>query len=253
MEGGVRVCVKGECSMWCVLNRISGVCVCVEGGEGMRGGLRVCEAGAGCGVCTTGYQGGCVCVKGRCRVWCVLNRAGVCVAQCACAVNHAYSTMRTATESWQSLLLTGLDPALPSPPSPALPPSPRPPSLASLPPSLLPLPALPLLLTHLSCAEGTYGIVFRARCKSSGKIYALKKLKMEHCPDGFPQTSVREVNVLLSLHHPNIVNVAEVRGGACGCEGGLFCGRKGEACGCVCGCFGDEGGACGGEVGGGVF
>jgi serine/threonine protein kinase len=63
----------------------------------------------------------------------------------------------------------------------------------------------------LLCAEGTYGIVFRARCKSSGKIYALKKLKMEHCPDGFPQTSVREVNVLLSLHHPNIVNVAEVR------------------------------------------
>jgi cell division cycle 2-like protein len=54
--------------------------------------------------------------------------------------------------------------------------------------------------------------VFRARHKSSGKIYALKKLKMEHCPDGFPQTSVREVNVLLSLHHPNIVNVAEVRG-----------------------------------------
>lgn len=69
-------------------------------------------------------------------------------------------------------------------------------------------------------AEGTYGIVFRARHKSSGKIYALKKLKMEHCPDGFPQTSVREVNVLLSLHHPNIVNVAEVGGGA-GDMGGM--------------------------------
>jgi len=73
-----------------------------------------------------------------------------------------------------------------------------------------PLPLLPPLLACV-CPEGTYGIVFRARCKSTGKIYALKKLKMENCPDGFPQTSVREVNVLLSLHHPNIVNVSEVR------------------------------------------
>ena len=55
-------------------------------------------------------------------------------------------------------------------------------------------------------------MVYRARCKSTGKIYALKKLKMEHCPDGFPQTSVREINVMLSLHHPNIANVSEVRG-----------------------------------------
>jgi cell division cycle 2-like protein len=55
--------------------------------------------------------------------------------------------------------------------------------------------------------------VYRARCKGSGKIFALKKLKMENCPDGFPQTSVREINVLLSLHHPNIVNVQEVGAG----------------------------------------
>lgn len=83
-----------------------------------------------------------------------------------------------------------------------------------LPTACLLLAALPttacLSPTPVVRAEGTYGIVFRARCKSSGKIYALKKLKMEACPDGFPQTSVREVNVLLSLHHPNIVNVTEV-------------------------------------------
>lgn len=54
-------------------------------------------------------------------------------------------------------------------------------------------------------------MVHRARCKASGAIYALKKLKLEQCPDGFPQTSVREMNVLLSLSHPKIVNVAEVR------------------------------------------
>lgn len=61
-----------------------------------------------------------------------------------------------------------------------------------------------------ACAEGTYGVVHRARCKATGQIFALKKLKLESCPDGFPQTSVREMNVLLSLNHPNIVNVSEV-------------------------------------------
>ena len=60
-------------------------------------------------------------------------------------------------------------------------------------------------------AEGTFGVVFRAREKRTGKVYALKKLKLEREKDGFPQTSIREVNVLLSLHHPSIVNVTEVR------------------------------------------
>lgn len=64
----------------------------------------------------------------------------------------------------------------------------------------------------LLLAEGTYGVVHRARSKATGEIFALKKLKLESFQDGFPQTSVRELNVLLSLHHPNIVNVSEVRG-----------------------------------------
>jgi serine/threonine protein kinase len=53
-------------------------------------------------------------------------------------------------------------------------------------------------------------VVHRARCKESGAIFALKKLKLESFREGFPQTSVREMNVLLALHHPNIVNVSEV-------------------------------------------
>lgn len=60
-------------------------------------------------------------------------------------------------------------------------------------------------------SEGTYGIVFRAREKKTGKIFALKKVKMDgNQGEGFPTTALREVNVLLSLHHPNIVNVTEV-------------------------------------------
>ncbi len=31
-----------------------------------------------------------------------------------------------------------------------------------------------------------------------------------HDKDGFPLTAIREINVLLSFHHPNIVNVSEV-------------------------------------------
>ena len=37
---------------------------------------------------------------------------------------------------------------------------------------------------------------------------ALKKIKMDKEKDGFPQTSIREINILLSFHHPNIVEVA---------------------------------------------
>ena len=36
---------------------------------------------------------------------------------------------------------------------------------------------------------------------------ALKKIKMDKEKDGFPQTSIREINILLSFHHPNIVEV----------------------------------------------
>lgn len=58
--------------------------------------------------------------------------------------------------------------------------------------------------------EGTYGIVFRARDKKTGEIVALKKVKMEKEREGFPLTALREINILLSFHHPSIVDVKEV-------------------------------------------
>eukprot|EP01018_Ginkgo_biloba_P004292 Gb_36477 [translate_table: standard] len=58
--------------------------------------------------------------------------------------------------------------------------------------------------------EGTYGVVYRARNKKTGEIVALKKVKMEKDRDDFPMTSLREINVLLSFHHPSIVDVKEV-------------------------------------------
>ncbi|XP_055819029.1 cyclin-dependent kinase G-2-like [Solanum dulcamara] len=58
--------------------------------------------------------------------------------------------------------------------------------------------------------EGTYGVVYRAKDKKTGEIVALKKVKMEKEREGFPLTSLREINILISLHHPSIVDVKEV-------------------------------------------
>ncbi|KAL8550632.1 hypothetical protein ACS0TY_009163 [Phlomoides rotata] len=58
--------------------------------------------------------------------------------------------------------------------------------------------------------EGTYGVVYRARDKKTGEIVALKKVKMEKEREGFPLTSLREINILLSFDHPSIVDVKEV-------------------------------------------
>mmetsp|Transcript_9304 Transcript_9304/g.40591 ORF Transcript_9304/g.40591 Transcript_9304/m.40591 type:complete len:367 (-) Transcript_9304:55-1155(-) len=58
--------------------------------------------------------------------------------------------------------------------------------------------------------EGTYGRVWRARDIESGTIYALKQVKLSKESEGFPITCLREINILLSLRHENIVHVREV-------------------------------------------
>lgn len=58
--------------------------------------------------------------------------------------------------------------------------------------------------------EGTYGVVYRAKDRRTGDIVALKKLKMEREKEGFPITSLREINTLLKAQHPNIVTVREI-------------------------------------------
>ncbi|KAF3436839.1 hypothetical protein FNV43_RR19592 [Rhamnella rubrinervis] len=60
--------------------------------------------------------------------------------------------------------------------------------------------------------EGTYGVVYKAKDKKTGEIVALKKVKMDidRDGDGFPLSSLREINILLSFSHPKVVNVKEV-------------------------------------------
>jgi serine/threonine protein kinase len=48
--------------------------------------------------------------------------------------------------------------------------------------------------------EGTYGVVYRARDKRTEEVVALKRLKMEKEKEGFPITSLREINTLLKVH-----------------------------------------------------
>ena len=52
----------------------------------------------------------------------------------------------------------------------------------------------------------------RARDRRSGEIVALKTIRIDSSErrDGTPITAIREISLLRSLKHPNIVNVIEV-------------------------------------------
>lgn len=57
-----------------------------------------------------------------------------------------------------------------------------------------------------------YGVVFRARERSTSQIVALKQVRtsLEERHNGLPITALREMSILRSLRHENIVNVLEV-------------------------------------------
>lgn len=58
--------------------------------------------------------------------------------------------------------------------------------------------------------EGAYGVVYKARDKETGDVVAIKKVKLGKEKDGFPITSIREINILMNYKHDNIVNIKEV-------------------------------------------
>ncbi|KAI6243356.1 putative serine/threonine-protein kinase [Aphelenchoides fujianensis] len=65
------------------------------------------------------------------------------------------------------------------------------------------------LLNRVS--EGTFGVVFRAEERQTREIVALKQLKMEREREGFPITSLREINMLMKCRrHPNVVGLREI-------------------------------------------
>ncbi|KAI0405203.1 kinase-like domain-containing protein [Xylaria palmicola] len=58
--------------------------------------------------------------------------------------------------------------------------------------------------------SGTYGKVFKAKHVYTKRQVALKRIRMEGERDGFPVTAMREVKLLQSLRHSNVVELHEV-------------------------------------------
>ncbi|EJW81704.1 CMGC/CDK/CDK10 protein kinase [Wuchereria bancrofti] len=60
--------------------------------------------------------------------------------------------------------------------------------------------------------EGTYGIVYRAKDAKTGEIIALKKVRMDEKSEenGISISAIREIHLLMSLHHKNIVELKEI-------------------------------------------
>ncbi len=63
-------------------------------------------------------------------------------------------------------------------------------------------------LNHIE--EGSYGWVSRAKELATGEVVALKKLKLDNSPDGFPVTGLREIQTLFEARHQNVVYLREV-------------------------------------------
>jgi len=72
--------------------------------------------------------------------------------------------------------------------------------------------ATPLAKYHKleKIGEGTYGVVFKARDKISGRLMALKKIRLEQEEEGVPSTALREISLLKELNHANIVRLEDV-------------------------------------------
>lgn len=62
--------------------------------------------------------------------------------------------------------------------------------------------------------QGSYGVVYKVRRKTSEDILALKRVKINSnpliCNEGIPSSSLREIAALKNLRHPNILKLQEV-------------------------------------------
>jgi len=62
--------------------------------------------------------------------------------------------------------------------------------------------------------EGTYGKVYKARCRKTGQLVALKKTRLEMEEEGVPSTALREVSLLQmlseSIHMVRLLSVEHV-------------------------------------------
>lgn len=52
---------------------------------------------------------------------------------------------------------------------------------------------------------GTYGVVFKAIHTETKQVFAIKKIRLEREDEGVPSTTLREMSLLKSLDHMNVV------------------------------------------------
>eukprot|EP01084_Bolivina_argentea_P084391 152637_1 len=57
--------------------------------------------------------------------------------------------------------------------------------------------------------EGTYGVVYKAENTSTKEIVAIKKIYVDDNDEGVPSTAIREISLLKSLSHDNIIQLKE--------------------------------------------
>mmetsp|Transcript_20437 Transcript_20437/g.48339 ORF Transcript_20437/g.48339 Transcript_20437/m.48339 type:complete len:354 (-) Transcript_20437:82-1143(-) len=57
--------------------------------------------------------------------------------------------------------------------------------------------------------EGTFGQVFRAKHRTSGEVFALKKIRLKRAEDGIAPATLRELKSLQQLDHANVVRLVE--------------------------------------------
>lgn len=57
--------------------------------------------------------------------------------------------------------------------------------------------------------EGTFGIVYEAVHKNSGRRVAIKQIKRGKFKDGVEFTAMREMKLQMELKHPNVVELIE--------------------------------------------
>jgi len=58
--------------------------------------------------------------------------------------------------------------------------------------------------------EGTYGKVYKATNRRTAEVVAMKVMKLDSQEEGVPSTAIREIALLRSLSHANVVRLQEV-------------------------------------------
>eukprot|EP00898_Chlorokybus_atmophyticus_P003522 jgi/Chlat1/4170/Chrsp27S04274 len=58
--------------------------------------------------------------------------------------------------------------------------------------------------------EGTYGVVYKARNRTTSETIALKKIRLEAEDEGVPSFAIREISLLKDLQHDHIVSLQDV-------------------------------------------